>query len=104
MGLALGGGGPEGALTGLHPRLLRVISSWSSPRRTRRLPHPPAEPAGCEIPVFEPPAVEALFQSAHGLPRLVTRIAHYALTVAARANARAVNVERLQHAVEELRL
>ena len=39
--------------------------------------------AGCEIPLFEPPAVEALFQSARGLPRLINRIAHYALTAAA---------------------
>ena len=39
--------------------------------------------AGCEIPLFEPPAIEALFQSARGLPRLINRIAHYALTAAA---------------------
>ena len=60
--------------------------------------------AGCEIPLFEPPAVEALFQSARGLPRLVNRIAHYALSAAALDNARTVNPEHLQHAVEELRL
>ena len=60
--------------------------------------------AGCEIPLFEPPAVEALFQSARGLPRLVNRIAHYALSAAALDNAQTVNPEHLQHAVEELRL
>ena len=59
--------------------------------------------AGCEIPLFEPPAVEALFQGARGLPRLINRIAHYALSAAALDNARTVNPEHLQHAVEELR-
>ena len=57
--------------------------------------------AGCELPVFEPPAVEALFQSARGLPRLINRIAHYAMTAAALNNARTVNAEHLQHAIEE---
>ena len=47
--------------------------------------------AGCELPVFEPPAVEALFQAARGLPRLINRIAHYALSAAALDNARTVN-------------
>lgn len=51
------------------------------------------------------PAVHALFQSVRGLPRLVNRIAHYALTVAAAAvDARTVNAGHLEHAVEELRL
>ena len=38
--------------------------------------------AGCELPLFEAPAVEALFQSARGLPRQINRIAHYALYAA----------------------
>ena len=60
--------------------------------------------AGCELPLFEPPAIEALFQSARGLPRLVNRIAHYALTAAAFNDARTVNAGHLEHAVAELRL
>ena len=60
--------------------------------------------AGCEVPLFEPPAVEALFQSARGLPRLINRIAHYALTAAAVNDARTVNAGHLEHAVAELRL
>ena len=60
--------------------------------------------AGCELPLFEPPTVEALFQSARGLPRLINRIAHYALTAAALNNARTVTAEHLEHAVAELRL
>ena len=59
--------------------------------------------AGCELPLFEPPAVEAVFQSTRALPRLVNRIAHYALTAAALNNARTVTAEHLEHAVEELR-
>ena len=60
--------------------------------------------AGCELPLFEPPAVEALAQSTRGLPRLVNRIAHYALTAAAAKGARTVSAEHLEHAVVELRL
>ena len=60
--------------------------------------------AGCELPLFEPPAVEALFHSTRGLPRLINRIAHYALSAATIANARTVTAEHLHHAVEELRL
>ena len=39
--------------------------------------------AGCELPLFEPPAVEALFQATQGMPRKINRLAHYALTSAA---------------------
>ena len=60
--------------------------------------------AGCELPLFEPPAVEALSQSARGLPRLINRIAHYALTAAAANGARTVSAVHLEHAVAELRL
>ena len=33
--------------------------------------------AGCELPLFEPPSAEALFQTSRGLPRQINRIAHY---------------------------
>ncbi len=59
--------------------------------------------AGCEHPLFEPPAVEALFHSARGLPRLINRIAHYALTAAAVKGACTVTAEHLEHAIEEWR-
>ena len=59
--------------------------------------------AGCELPLFEAPAVEALFQSARGLPRQINRIAHYALAAAALDKARTVNADHLQHALDELR-
>ena len=60
--------------------------------------------AGCELPLFEPPAVEALYQSSRGLPRPINRTAHYALSAAALAKARTVDAEHMQHALEELRL
>lgn len=60
--------------------------------------------AGCEHPLFEPPAVEALAHSTRGLPRLINRTAHYALTAAAAKGARTVTAEHLEHAVAELRL
>ena len=62
-----------------------LVDAYISPTgaATRRLPRSPCsnEPpplAGCE----------ALFQSARGLPRLINRIAHYALTAAAVNDAR----------------
>ena len=30
-------------------------------------------PAGCELPIFEPPAAELLFQNARGLPQRFPR-------------------------------
>ena len=60
--------------------------------------------AGCELPLFEPPAVEALSQSTRGLPRRINRTAHYALTAAAAKGARTVSAEHIEHAVAELRL
>ena len=59
--------------------------------------------SGCELPLFEAPAVEALFQVARGLPRQINRIAHYALSAAALDKARTVNADHLQNALEELR-
>ena len=59
--------------------------------------------AGSELPLFDPPAVEALFQASRGLPRQINRIAHYALSAAAVAKARTVDAEHMQRAVDELR-
>ena len=59
---------------------------------------------GSEVPLFEPPAIEVLFQNARGLPRLVNRIAHYALTATALNDARTVNARHLEHAVGAIRL
>ena len=58
--------------------------------------------AGCELPLFEPPAVEALFQATQGMPRKINRLAHYALTSAALVKAKTVTIEHVQSAREEL--
>jgi type II secretory pathway predicted ATPase ExeA len=58
--------------------------------------------AGTELPLFEPPAIEAMFQASRGLPRQVNRIAHYALSAAALAKSRNVSITHMQHALEEL--
>ena len=58
--------------------------------------------AGCELPLFEPPAIEALFQATQGRPRKVNRLAHYALTRAAIDKARTVRAEHLQAARAEV--
>ena len=57
--------------------------------------------AGVEVPLFEPPALEAIFQATNGLPRKVNLLAHYALSAAALANARTVTPEHVQAAVPE---
>jgi type II secretory pathway predicted ATPase ExeA len=59
--------------------------------------------AGCPLPVFEPPAIEALFQASHGLPRKLNRAAHYALSAAALAKVRQVTAEHVQTALDEFR-
>jgi type II secretory pathway predicted ATPase ExeA len=58
--------------------------------------------AGCELPLFEPPAIEALFQATRGMPRKVNRLAHYALTSAAVDKARTVTAEHVQATREEV--
>ena len=58
--------------------------------------------AGCELPLFEPPAIEALFQATQGMPRKINRLAHYALTSAAIEKARTVTTEHVQTAREEI--
>ncbi len=60
--------------------------------------------AGCELPLFEPPAVEALFQASQGMPRKINRLAHYALISAALAKAQTVTDEHLQSALDEVAL
>jgi general secretion pathway protein A len=57
---------------------------------------------GCELPLFDPPAVEALFQATQGMPRKVNRLAHYALTSAALNQAKTVTTEHVQAALQEI--
>ena len=57
--------------------------------------------AGCEVPLFEPEACQALFQASHGLPRQINSLAHYALTAAALAKARTVSPEHVRQACRE---
>lgn len=58
--------------------------------------------AGCELPVFEPAAIEALYQASRGMPRQINRIAHYALSAAALAKIHQVSAEHLQQAIDEV--
>jgi general secretion pathway protein A len=58
--------------------------------------------AGCTLPLFEPAAIEALFQATQGLPRKLNSAAHYALSAAALAKAKQVSAEHVQSALEEL--
>jgi len=58
--------------------------------------------AGCSLPLFEPAAIEALFQATQGLPRKINRAAHYALSAAALAKLRQITSEHVQTALEEV--
>ena len=58
--------------------------------------------AGCELPLFEPSAIEALFQATQGMPRKINRLAHYALTSAAIDKAKVVAIKHVQAAREEI--
>ena len=58
--------------------------------------------ACCELPLFEPASIEAIFQATQALPRKVNRLAHYALASAAIAKKRTVTDEHVQAALQEL--
>lgn len=58
--------------------------------------------AGTELPLFEAPALEAIFQATSGLPRKVNLLAHHALLAAAIAKAKAVTAEHVQTAMPEV--
>ena len=58
--------------------------------------------AGTELPLFEPPTVEAIFQASSGLPRKVNGLAHHALFAAAIAKAKTVTTEHVAAALQEV--
>ena len=58
--------------------------------------------AGCELPLFEPSSVEAIFQASNALPRRVNLLAHHALFAAAIARAKTINTEHIQAALQEV--
>lgn len=58
--------------------------------------------AGCELPLFEPAAIEAIFQATGALPRRVNLLAHHALLATALAKAKNVNTEHIQAALQEV--
>jgi general secretion pathway protein A len=58
--------------------------------------------AGCELPLFDPPAVEAIFQASSGLPRKANLLAHHALFAAAIQKAKSINTEHVQAAMQEV--
>ncbi len=58
--------------------------------------------AGSELPLFEAPTVEAIYQAASGLPRKANNLAHHALFAAAIGKAKAVTTEHVQAAMQEV--
>lgn len=60
------------------------------------------ELAGTQQELFEPPALEAIFQATNGLPRKINLVAHLSLNIAAVQKARAVSADHILTAVEEM--
>ena len=58
--------------------------------------------AGSELPLFEPPTVEAIYQAASGLPRKANNLAHHSLFAAAIGKAKTVTTEHVQAALQEV--
>ncbi len=58
--------------------------------------------AGSELPLFEPAAFEAIYQSTHGLPRKVNLLAHHALLAAAVDKAQVVSQEHVTRSLPDI--
>lgn len=58
--------------------------------------------AGTELPLFEPAAVEAIFQATGGLPRRINRLAHHTLLAAAVAKAKVASADHVALAIAEV--
>jgi type II secretory pathway predicted ATPase ExeA len=58
--------------------------------------------AGTELPIFEPPAIEAIYQATNGLPRKVNLLAHHTLLAAALARAQTASAEHVTAALPEV--
>ena len=58
--------------------------------------------AGTELPLFEPAAIETIFQATSGLPRKANLLAHNALIAAALGKHKVVTAEHVQAALREI--
>ena len=58
--------------------------------------------AGTELPLFDPPAIEAIFQATQGLPRRVNLLAHHTLIAAALHKAKTATADHVQAAASEV--
>jgi general secretion pathway protein A len=58
--------------------------------------------AGTELPLFEPPTVEAIYQASSGLPRKANVLAHHTLFAAAIGKAKSITTDHVQAALQEV--
>ncbi len=58
--------------------------------------------AGTELQLFEPAALEAIFQATSALPRKINQLAHYALFAAAVGKAKTVSADHVTQAMAEV--
>ena len=60
------------------------------------------ELAGRTAPLFLPDAAEAIVRGSRGIPRLVDRIAEYALLIALHARKKDIDLDTVNNAIEEV--
>jgi type II secretory pathway predicted ATPase ExeA len=58
--------------------------------------------AGTELPLFEPAALEAIFQATNGLPRRINQLCHFALLAAAMEKAKVATADHVGTALPEI--
>jgi general secretion pathway protein A len=58
--------------------------------------------AGTQLTLFEPAAVEALYQATQGLPRKINLLAHHTLIAAALQKTKLATADRVQAALSEV--
>ena len=91
----------------LEPRCMPQAQATSyltsqEPARARKSLTHLLRRAGTELPLFEPAAVETLFQASKGLPRKINLLAHHGLIAAAVAKARTVTADHVAAALAEV--
>ena len=58
--------------------------------------------AGTELPLFEPAALEAIFQATNGLPRRINQLCHFTLLAAAMDKAKVATADHVGTALPEI--
>ena len=96
-------------LVGLTPLAQRLVmrhhfSTLEYEETCQYLSHRLEKAGAADLDHFEPQALRAIHDASYGIIRQIDRIAHYALTDAARACAKQVSTDHVQNACQEISL